>query len=70
MKLAWKRHTVVICHIHDKGGLTRFLWLFKDAEVCVLGVKCGGHAQKIEVVASTGKRMRGRQIENDEMGFL
>lgn len=40
--------------------------LFKDAEVCVFDVKRGVHAQKVEVVAGTGKRLRGRQIEKDE----
>ena len=29
-------------------------------------VKCGGHAQKVKVVAGTGKRVRGSQIERDE----
>lgn len=50
-------------HIHEKGGLIRSLWLFRDSEVCELDVKCGGHAQEVEVVAGTCKRMRGRQIE-------
>lgn len=31
-----------------------------------MDVECGGHAHKIEVVPGICKRIRGRQIENEE----
>lgn len=54
------------CHIHRKNGIVISMWLFISAKLCGLNVEFGVHARKIEVVAGTCKRMRGRQIENDE----
>ncbi|KAJ5398463.1 hypothetical protein N7465_008952 [Penicillium sp. CMV-2018d] len=57
------------CHGHDSRGQTLEA-VVDDSEmrrcVCVFDVKCGGHAHKVEVVAGTGKRVRGSQIERDE----